>query len=104
MPDSVVRPSNEIYRDADGDLRAGVHITVSPEIFEQYRTGYRCIVCHTVQDEPFPTVCKEVYKDGGGCGFPIRDKQMDRIGFEFRGEVDLWPTRADDLGIWTPDS
>lgn len=108
LPGAVVRPSDEIYPE-DGQLRVGVHITVPPEIFEQYRTGYRCILCHTVQDEPFPVVCKEVYKDGGGCGFPMRDKQADRIGFEFRGETELWPDREEDVEreafesrIWLP--
>ena len=119
---AVVRHSNEVFVESDGQKRVGVKITVSPEIFEQYRSGYRCIRCHAVQDEPFPEVCQEVYKDRPHpepcmcghcrCGFQMRAKQMERLTFEFQGEENLWPDRDDDeerarfelekQGVWLP--
>lgn len=113
LPGATVRPSNEVFVDPrDGSKYLGVHITISPEIFEQYRTGYRCLACHTPQDEPFPEVCKEVYKDGGGCGYRMKDDQMRRLQYEFRGEVDLWEGRDEDFerqnwaranNVWLPN-
>lgn len=119
---AVVRHSNEVFVEADGQKRVGVKITMSPEDFESYRTGYRCLVCHAVQDEPFPEVCQEVYRDRPHpepcmcgrcrCGFRMRDKQMERLTFEFQGEETLWPEQEDDeeharfelekQGVWLP--
>lgn len=114
IPDVVFRSSNEIH--ADG--RVGLLATMSPERFEEYRTGYRCIVCHSAQSEPFPIVCETVYKASPGypetrCGFPMRREQLRRIEFEHQGEETLWPDRSPDWeleewharrGIWLPGS
>lgn len=114
---ATVRHSNEVFVESDGQKRVGVKITVSPDIFEQYRLGYRCLVCHGIQDEPFPVVCQQVYKDRPHpepcmcghcrCGFRMRAKQMERLTFEFRGEENLWPTREEDddeRRVWLPPS
>ena len=112
LPGAIITSSNEVYRDPDGTLRLGHHLILTSEQFEEYRQGYRCLACHTVQDEPFPEVCKEVYKDGGGCGYRMRDDQLRRIEFEFRGVEDLWhrdeeaerASRLEDAGLWLPGS
>ena len=45
LPGVTVRPSNELFTDEEGNLHLGIHLTVTAEIFEQYRTGYRCLAC-----------------------------------------------------------
>lgn len=98
MPNAVVRESNAVYVTPDGRRHVMNDIVVNADQAEQYRQGYRCLACHHApQPEPFPEFCCEPY-----CRFPMREKQAERFNMEFRGEEDLWPTRADDLGIWTP--
>ena len=95
MPHATVQTSREVYGD-----RLGVKVTVDPETYEQFRTGYRCLKCYAAQDEPFPEKCIEWY-----CGFPIRDRQMDLLGFEYQGEEQLWPDREPmekPSGLWLP--
>jgi len=97
MPEAVVRNSDELFVDSrDGELYLGTNITVTPEVFRQYVEGYRCISCHAVQSQAFPEVCEEVYKDGGGCGFRMRERQSERVQQEFKGEDILWPERPVD--------
>lgn len=103
MPEAVVRTTDELYA-INGRLARGVNITVTPEIFEQYRTGYRCLACHHFpQREAFPAECCEPY-----CRFGMRREQLELLAFEDRGEIDLWPTRAGeaidvhDDSIWLP--
>lgn len=97
MPNAVVRNSNQLYVDSrDGELYLGHNVTVTPDVFQQYVEGYRCIACHAVQSQAFPEVCEEVYKDGGGCGFRMRDLQAERLQQEFQGEDILWPDRPVD--------
>ena len=95
LPGAVVRPSREVYGD-----RLGVHLTVDKEVFEQFRTGYRCLKCYAAQDEPFPEKCIEWY-----CGFRMRDLQGDLIHQEYKGEEELWPDREpaeNPGGLWLP--
>lgn len=71
-------------------------ITMPPEIFEQYRQGWRCPSCHTVQDEARPILCKTVWKDTGErCGFPIRRRLDEWLEFNYRGSETLWPDHTD---------
>lgn len=117
IPDVVFRNSNEVY----GDGTVALLATMSPERFEEYRAGYRCMRCHAAQDEAFPEVCKERYRDVPhpsdcrcgvcGCGFPMRAEQLRRIEHEHKGEETLWPDRSPDWeyeewharrGIWLP--
>jgi hypothetical protein len=105
----AVRHSNEVYVDSNGRKRVGVHMTCSPEVIEQFRTGYRCIACKVgVQSEPFPERCVEPW-----CRFPMRRDQSARFAWEYRGEETLWPDReAADVeretwearnGFWLPN-
>jgi hypothetical protein len=105
---AVVRNSNEVYVDSDGRQRVGIHITVTPDVVEQFRTGYRCIACKVgVQDEPFPENCVEPW-----CRFPMKRDQAERFAYEFRGYETLWPDREEadverekyeKRGIWLPN-
>lgn len=115
--ETIVEGSNEVYVDPDGTPRQGVMIAGSPELIEEYRSGYRCLRCHGAQSEPFPEVC-EVRDIRGGdwrCGFRIRDNQLRYLEAEFRGshrygptpdhllederEREAWTKRS---GIWVP--
>ena len=92
MPHAVIRTSKDLYV-RDGELVLGWDLTTTPEIIEQFRQGYRCVKCYAVQSVAFPEVCEEVYKDGGGCGYPMRAEQMWFLEREYRGEEPLWPNR-----------
>lgn len=104
MPDTVVTTTDELYL-VNGRLVRGVELTVTEEVFEQYRLGYRCIHCqHYPQPEPMPKHCCEPY-----CRFPIRERQHQVLGFEDRGESDLVPDRTTgptidvmDDSLWLP--
>lgn len=105
MPGAVFQPSAEVFT-VNGRKMLGLHATVTPEQFEQYRTGYRCFACHHFpQPQPFPKVCCEPY-----CNFEIAKYQIERLTRDFGGYEDLWPTRdederRDDLeqhGVWLP--
>ena len=113
LPGATVRHSNELFVEDDGKIRVGTKITMSPEQFEVYRQGYKCMCCHSVQSEPFPEVCETVWRDTGErCGFPMRREQMRRLEYEFQGEETLWPDFEDDderarydlksKGVWLP--
>ena len=105
MPDAVVRNSNQVFVDPrDGELYLGVNITVTPERFREYVEGVRCVACHARQSRAFPDVCEEVYKDGGGCGFPMRTHQSERVQQEFGGEDVLWPEMPvdEEQEAWRP--
>lgn len=91
IPNMVVLTSDRAYRDGDGDLRVENDLVVPSAVIEQFRQGYRCMECLAVQSQPFPVVCEEVYKDGGGCGYPMRMEQPDRFTRDFEGVTDLFP-------------
>ena len=94
---AVVRAAPEKHLTPRG-WEAQPHITMPPELFEQYRQGWRCPSCHTVQDEALPKVCKTVWKDTGErCGYPIRDRLHEWLNVNFRGEETLWPDREDEI-------
>lgn len=89
IPNAVVQTSNELYRIGDRLVR-GVTMTIGPEVFEQYRTGYRCLKCHHFpQPEPFPNECCEPY-----CRFQMKREQLALLEFQDRGESDLVPDPA----------
>lgn len=91
MPGTVIRDTNELYV-LNGRLVRGANMTVTPEVFEQYRLGYRCLACfHFPQPEAFPERCCEPY-----CRFPMKRDQLQLLEYEHRGDVDLWPTHADE--------
>ena len=112
---AVISAGNRVYRE-DGDWRVEMNITMPPDLFEQYRQGYRCPACHSVQSRAFPEECETVWRDTGEkCGFPIKDRLNDWIEAEFQGEVSLWGDRDSYIedqreredwvpktGIWLP--
>jgi hypothetical protein len=82
------------------------NLHVSPEQFEQYRTGYRCWKCHAAQTEPFPRECVEWY-----CRYPMRERQTELIEREVSHadatiDPDSDQDRRDGLrerGVWLPE-
>jgi hypothetical protein len=84
-------------------------VEVGPEVWEQYRTGYRCVRCHAVQEEPFPERCIE--SQYGICHFPIRERQLEELEWSFVGDVthpgdpevdwEKWDAEEGQQ-IWTP--
>ena len=78
----------------DGQLREATKITMPPELFEQYRQGYRCPKCHSLQSVAFPEECETVWRDTNErCGFKIKRDLGRWIEAEFKGEEELWPGR-----------
>lgn len=109
--DTIVENSHEVFVDGHGVARSGVNIAGSPELIEQYRQGYRCLVCHHVQTEAFPEVCEAADRSPGGtwrCGFRIRDEQVRRLELEHQGEHRYGPSPLDgheeqwERDDWTP--
>lgn len=46
-------------------------IRVTPAQYQEFRQGYRCVICLGAQQAAFPDKCIEPY-----CEFPIRDRQL----------------------------
>lgn len=105
IPDMVVLTSEEMRVSSDGRKHLMNEYVVPPATVEQFRQGYRCMECLAVQSQPFPEVCEEVYKDGGGCGYRMREWQPERFESEFGGERELFPD-TDPVDVerefWTP--
>lgn len=117
-PETIVENSNEVFVDGKGVARSGVNIAGSKDLFEQYRSGYRCLRCHHVQEEAFPEVCEMRDTSPGGtwrCGFRIRDDQLRMLEVEYQGEHRYGPTPLSEMeeqweeddwkpktGIWLP--
>lgn len=89
MPAAVVQSSDEVYVDADGELRHGLHVTLPAGNVEQIRQGYRCIMCFAAQPSEAPVECVEPY-----CRYPIRERQQAEFHRQFGGGEDLWPNRT----------
>lgn len=112
LPVKAVGASNRAFV-SGGRLMVETEVEVDPEVWEQYRQGYRCIRCHAVQEEPFPERCIE--HSYGICSFPIRDRQLEVIektyadnthpgDEELDSERALWEANAEEgQGLWTPD-
>lgn len=113
----IFEDSNEVYV-SGGQPRRGVNVVVGEDVVEQYRTGYRCLRCHGIQDEPFPEVCKARDLTGTWrCGFEMRDNQIRFLENEHRGSEwygpspdlrDVWDDQDERenfqkrTGIWVP--
>lgn len=82
-PNSVV-----VYNDGPVRVRASYDLTYTQEDTERIRLGYCCIHCGESQVDrgecPFPMNCWV-------CGYPMRDKQAERFGIEFRGNKRIGP-------------
>lgn len=113
IPEMIVEDSPEIHV-INGRPVRGVNKAVPEEVFEQYRTGYRCLACdHAPQEEPFPEECVESY-----CKYPMKADQLHDLEVLDRGRHRYGPTplsevedmfAADDerskwerKGIWVP--
>lgn len=70
-----------------GVPRCGVRWALTEEEHGQVRSGYRCLQCMGVQEEPFPEVCEEPF-----CDFEIRKYQLARYEREYEGERWYGPT------------
>lgn len=112
-PETIVEPGNQVFV-VDGGPRQSANVVVSPERFEEYRTGYRCLRCHEVQDEPFPAVCRAHFRWADGewrCGYEMRREQLAHLEAEtteqrygpspddFDYEQELWEPKT---GIYLP--
>lgn len=114
MPNAIVEPVEQVVR-VNGRLAVAANIAMSPEQFQEYREGRRCLKCHGKQSEAMPAVCETRDLSGSWrCGFRIRDDQLRFLEHEFRGEQQYGPT-SDDLdvereawsprtGIWLPNT
>ncbi len=109
LPGAVMRESPEARFVPGEGWHRPMDLILAPEQFEQYRTGYRCPRCHSVQSQAFPEECETVWRDTGEkCGFRIKDDLHKWLEFEFRGEETLWPDREDAINDdreredWTP--
>jgi len=67
----------------DGRRMVETDMCLPPEYVEQYRQGYRCIMCHGgPQPEAFPKECFEPF-----CDFPMRERQVEVFTRLFAGEA-----------------
>lgn len=96
MPRWSQKPGIEaIEHDAQNMVRVGdrvaleVDVTVTAETLERMRLGYMCAKCYEPQETPFPEVCSLP-----GCGFPIREKNLEKIAQDFAGERWLGPQQS----------
>lgn len=116
MPQAVIRDSDMVTLESDGRLHIIPNITVPPEVFDQYREGYRCLRCQGVQEEAFPERCIEGARFNACAvpgGYEMRRLQSEDLANEFKGEDVLWPDMPEDeeraawkprgqSGIWVP--
>lgn len=65
-----------------------VRLTVTPEVSEQLRLGYRCANCMERFDIPWPRFCSF-------CGVNVREQQADFFARQFRGVEEFHPTDWD---------
>jgi hypothetical protein len=88
-----MEPDHEhVLVSADGSMRDHFNMVYSADDAERIRTGYCCINCGESQVDhgaPFPASCWV-------CGYEMRDKQTERYGMEFRGNVRLGPSTTID--------
>jgi len=80
---------------SDGTFREHNNLIMSERMVGEIREGYRCINClEEVDDKPWPAKCHI-------CGFAISDKQAQRFGMEYVGNIRLGPSTSieDELAI-----
>lgn len=92
IPEMIVEAIPEVHV-VNGREVAGVNKVVPPEVWEQYRLGYRCLACdHAPQPEPFPKHCIEPY-----CKYPMRESQLADFERLDRGPMRYGPTPLDEI-------
>lgn len=73
-----------------GERRAlDMSVTVADETFERMRLGYVCAKCYEPHEVPFPKVCAMP-----GCGFPMRDQQLEQLASDYQGSRWLGPQQS----------
>lgn len=88
IPEMIVEMAPEEAYVVNGRPTMGVNKAVPPEVFEQYRQGYRCLACdHAPQPEPFPKECVEPY-----CRYPMKRDQLRDLEFHDKGSQRYGPT------------
>jgi hypothetical protein len=73
-----------------------------PEYIEQYRQGYRCLMCHHgPQPEAFPKECIEPF-----CRFPMKSQQMTLFERMYAGDTTTEPQEVEEEleDLWLPPS
>jgi hypothetical protein len=89
LPGAQVRSSGEIFEDT-GEVRHSINWSLTPELVEQIRQGYRCALpphgCGAAQPEPFPEKCVEPY-----CNFNIKRDVLTWFEGVYAGEEVVWP-------------
>lgn len=91
LPTMLVEHGNIVFRRDDGREVVASHKIVDEDTFEQYRQGYRCVQCDQVQSVPFPERCEFTVEFEGRrwqCPMRIRDEQLERLSFMYRGSGD----------------
>jgi hypothetical protein len=119
FPDgTIIENSKRVVKDTgNGDLLVEPEVIGSEDLINQYQSGYRCLKCHGVVDQPFPEVCPAEDKtrpNGWKCGYRMRDRQAaDFAGtrgegywgptplshFDDERERERWTPKS---GIWVP--
>lgn len=93
-----MEPDHEhVLVSADGSMRDHFNMIYSEYNAERIRLGYCCINCGESQYDhgaPFPESCWV-------CGYKMGDKQLERYGMEFRGNVRVGPSTSleDELAL-----
>lgn len=73
----------------DGRLVEATVFGLTAEQVEMVRQGYVCIKCLEAHDIAFPEQCAV-------CRFPMKAKQLDEFGKQFRGEIKFGPSTSID--------
>lgn len=76
--------------DDNGAISLGINWVLSPDEFEQVRTGYRCMTCMEPLHPAFPESCPL-------CGYEVRSRQTIDLMREHRGEHRYGPTPLDQI-------
>lgn len=90
LPLEIEPDPEHVLISEDGKIREHYNLIYSADDAERIRLGYCCINCGESQHDhgaPNPKACWV-------CRFPMRDKQLERYGKEFKGEVRLGPSTS----------
>lgn len=71
----------------NGEVRSAFNVTLSPEDVGRIRSGYVCVRCFEVQDQPFPEECWV-------CKFPMNERQLEFMGKAFQGDQKMGPSQS----------
>lgn len=79
---------------SDGTVREHHNLILSEDMSGQVQSGYRCIQCLEPFEEAWPERCP-------ACKFAVRDKQAQRFGQEYVGNIRVGPSTSieDELAI-----